>query len=107
MDFNDTPDQAKFRATCREWLEVNAELKEGQSNAHGESSLDSHLKTSKDWQKKKYDAGWAMLHWPKEYGGREATPIERIIWGQEEAKVNGTGGIFESGLGRCGPVMMQ
>jgi len=107
MDFNDTPDQAKFRATCREWLEVNARLKEEQSNAHGESSLDSHLKKSKEWQKKKYDAGWAMLHWPKEYGGREATPIERIIWGQEEAKFNVPGGIFEIGLGMCGPVMMQ
>ena len=33
MDFNDTPDQAKFRATCREWLEENAELKESQETA--------------------------------------------------------------------------
>ena len=28
-----------------------------------------HLKIAKEWQQKKYDAGWAMLHWPKEYGG--------------------------------------
>ena len=27
MDFNDTPEQAKFRAKCREWLEGNAEIK--------------------------------------------------------------------------------
>ena len=107
MDFNDTPEQAKFRATCREWLEANAQLKADKVHMNVESSLESHLKTAKEWQQKKYDAGWAMLHWPKEFGGIEASPIERIIWGQEEAKFNVPGGIFEIGLGMCGPVMMQ
>ncbi len=107
MDFNDTPEQAKFRAKCREWLEANAELKENKSSGHSDSSLENHLKIAKAWQQKKYDAGWAMLHWPKEYGGIEASHIERIIWGQEEAKFNVPGGIFEIGLGMCGPVMMQ
>ena len=107
MDFNDTPEQAKFRAKCREWLEANAELKENKSGGHSDSTLEDHLKIAKAWQQKKYKAGWAMLHWPKEYGGIEVTPIERIIWGQEEAKFNVPGGIFEIGLGMCGPVMMQ
>ena len=82
MDFNDTPEQAKFRATCREWLEANAQLKADKVHMNVESSLENHLKTAKEWQQKKYDAGWAMLHWPKEFGGIEASPIERIIWGQ-------------------------
>jgi uncharacterized protein YneR len=29
MDFNDTPEQAEFRKTCRKWLEDNAKLKSG------------------------------------------------------------------------------
>src|SRR5210317_83612 len=112
MDFNDTPEQAKFRARCREWLEANAELKESKgsgSNAprSGEPSLADHLKVAKAWQKKKFDAGWAMLHWPKEYGGIAATPIERIIWNSEEAKFDVPRGIYDIGLGMCGPVMMQ
>ena len=107
MDFNDTIDQAKFRATCTKWLEANAELKESKSSSNGEPSLESHLNTSKEWQKKKYDAGWAMLHWPKEFGGIGATAIERIIWGNEESKFDVPRGIFEIGLGMCGPVMMQ
>ena len=107
MDFNDTPEQAKFRIKCREWLEGNAEIKKNLASSHTETSLEEHLKVSKEWQKKKYDAGWAMLHWPKAFGGVEASPIERIIWGQEEAKFNVPGGIFEIGLGMCGPVMMQ
>ena len=42
------------------------------------------LEVAKAWQKKKADAGWACLHWPKEYGGRGSSPIERVIWQQEE-----------------------
>ena len=53
MDFNDTPEQAKFRAKCREWLEANAELKESKSSGHGDSSLEDHLKVAKAWQTKK------------------------------------------------------
>ena len=40
-----------------------------------------------------------MLHWPKEYGGINASPIERIIWGQEESKYDVPGSVFEIGLG--------
>ena len=32
MDFKDTPEQAKFRKTCREWLENNATLKDASSS---------------------------------------------------------------------------
>ena len=28
MDFNDTPEEAKFRKQCREWLEKNATYKD-------------------------------------------------------------------------------
>ena len=105
MDFNDTPEQAQFRNTCREWLEKNAEPK-SKKKREGFADID-FLDVAKEWQKKKYDAGWAMLHWPKEYGGIAASPIERIIWSEEESKFNVPRGIFEIGLGMCGPVMME
>ena len=62
MDFKDTPEQANFRKTCREWLEKNAKLKTGVEK--NEFANIDFLQVAKDWQKKKYDAGWAMLHWP-------------------------------------------
>lgn len=106
MDFKDTPEQAQFREKCRTWLEANAELKVGQGRTV-EGNLEEYLQKAKAWQKKKYDAGWAMLHWPEEYGGIGASPIERIIWSQEESKFDVPGGVFEIGLGMCGPVMME
>ena len=109
MDFNDTKEQAEFRAKCRNWLEQNAELKINvkSDKKDGMVGEEAFLQAAKKWQKKKFDAGWAMLHWPKEYGGISATPIERIIWGQEESQFSVPRGIYEIGLGMAGPVMMQ
>ena len=106
MDFNDTTEQANFRKQCRSWLEENAKYKSGNSKPNDFANKEA-LKEAKSWQKKKYDAGWAMLHWPKEYGGIGASAIERIIWGNEESKFDVPKGIFEIGLGMCGPVMME
>ena len=59
------------------------------------------LEVAKAWQKKKADAGWACLHWPKEYGGRGASPIERVIWQQEEGVYGKLSGIRSSSATAC------
>ena len=87
MDFNDSKEQAEFRAKCTDWLEENATRKSSIKKKKEEKFAEAaYLDEAREWQKKKFDAGWAMLHWPKEYGGLAANPIERIIWGQEESK---------------------
>ncbi len=109
MDFKDTPQEAEFRTKCRSWLEANAQLKTKKTNSVKNMNVGnkSLLEAASEWQKKKYDAGWAMIHWPKEFGGIGATPIERIIWAQEESKFNVPKGVYEIGLGMAGPVMME
>ena len=109
MNFKDTEQQAQFRAKCSAWLKNNAQLKSETENhnPHGKPGSADFLIAAKTWQKKKFDAGWAMLHWPKIYGGLEASPLERIIWSQEEGKFNVPQGVYEIGLGMAGPVMMQ
>ena len=109
MDFKDTPQEAEFRTKCRTWLEANAQLKTKKTNSIKNMNVGnkSLLEAASEWQKKKYDAGWAMIHWPKEFGGIGATPIERIIWAQEESKFNVPKGVYEIGLGMAGPVMME
>ena len=100
MDFNDTPEEAKFRLEAKTWLEANVPSAE-------ELSAVDPMGQAKLWQKRKYDAGWACLRWPKEYGGRNASAIEQVIWGQEEAKVNPPNtGVFMIGQGMGGPTLM-
>jgi acyl-CoA dehydrogenase len=111
MDFNDTPHEAEFRREAREWIAANApthleaELKQSSFGNSGLRSADP-IEAAKDWQRKKYDAGWACLHWRQEYGGRGASPIERVIWGQEEGVYGQLGGVFTIGHGMCGPTVM-
>ncbi|MDA0791211.1 MAG: acyl-CoA dehydrogenase family protein [Proteobacteria bacterium] len=99
MDFKDTPEEAAFREQARQWLQANAPTQEELAG------LDA-ISAAKLWQKRKYDAGWACITWPKEHGGRGATPMENVIWGQEEARVNTPDSVFAIGHGMCGPTMM-
>jgi alkylation response protein AidB-like acyl-CoA dehydrogenase len=107
MDFNDTPDEAKFRAEARSFLAANAEPK---SRARpvlrlGDLGPDA-VAQCKAWQAKKADAGFAAITWPKQYGGREASPILQVIYHQEEDNYAVPRGLFEIGLGMCIPTMM-
>ena len=110
MDFNDTPEEAAFRADAYGWLEANAELKDPSETSGsmlgGELTTPESVKRSQVWQKKKADAGWACITWPKEYGGRGGTAIQNVIWNQEESKFRTPDNIFGIGLGMCGPTIM-
>jgi acyl-CoA dehydrogenase len=109
MDFNDTPDEATFRARARRWLEQNAEPLDPSKalpNEIGEREDARTIQWCKAWQAKKADAGWACITWPKEYGGQDATPMQRVIFNQEEAKFRVPPSIYAIGHGMLGPTIM-
>ncbi|HRY03217.1 MAG TPA: acyl-CoA dehydrogenase family protein [Beijerinckiaceae bacterium] len=112
MNFDDTPQEAEFRALARKWIEANRpdDLMRDLASADEIKDRDQRtaalVKAAKAWQKKKADAGFACLTWPKEYGGRAATPIQRVIWDQEEGKYGALSGPFAIGQGMCGPTVM-
>jgi len=112
MDFDDTPAEAAFRREARAWLDANAPqhlYSELNVAPFGDLNLTKAdvVAESKAWQKRKQAAGWACLHWTKEYGGRGATPIERVIWQQEEGVYALLSRLFAIGHGMCGPTIMQ
>ena len=47
-----------------------------------------------------------MHQWPEEYGGRGASPIESVIWNQEEGHYGKLSGTFIIGQGMCAPTLM-
>ena len=109
MDFNDTPAEAEFRAEARAWLEANAKLLEPGQTPPGTPERDdpATVKAAQEWQAKKSDAGWAVLTWPKEHGGRAASSIQNVIWRQEQSKFRTPPDIFAIGLGMLGPTIME
>ncbi|MDO9337981.1 MAG: acyl-CoA dehydrogenase [Caulobacteraceae bacterium] len=106
MDFNDSPEEAAYREKARSWLEANAsEHKSTSANGRRPNSPE-HMAAAKSWQAKKADAGYACITWPKEWGGGGGTPIQSVIFGQEEGKVGVNYGYFTIGLGMCVPTVM-
>ena len=108
MDFNDTPEEAKFRAEVRAWLEANAKPKDPNKARAGRSSKAEadRLASARVWQAKKAEAGLAAITWPTEFGGLGGTPIQSVIYSQEESNFEVPGGFFDIGLGMCIPTMM-
>ena len=108
MDFNDTPEEAAFRAEARAWLEKNAErLKAGETPPGVEERAGGDfVQRAQAWQAKKADAGWACITWPVEYGGRGASSIQSMIFNQEEGQFRTPPSIFAIGQGMLGPTIM-
>ena len=112
MDFDDTPEEAAFRAEAYDWLSDHAKLLSADTpppvsltEAFSEEET-RHVRESKEWQATLYDGGWAGITWPKEYGGRGGTPIQAVIFAQEQSKFDVPGSVFAQGIGMAGPALM-
>ena len=107
MDFDDTPEEAEFRAGARAFLEQNAQRRApGSGLVYRAGNEDPEFRRhAKEWQAKKADAGYAGITWPSEWGGRGGTAIEQVIYDQEEGKYAVPRGLFDIGLGMCIPTL--
>ncbi len=97
MDFNDTSKESEFRSKVRSFLDQNTEKRSSSSKKvqggapgapetvqGGKSAEEDALQKAKEWQRKKAEAGFAAILWPKEFGGYGGSPIEQVIYQQEE-----------------------
>ncbi len=109
MNFDDTPQEAEFRARARAFLEQHLEPldpDEVAPNMLGEREDEKAIQAAKDWQATKFDNGWAVLTWPKEYGGQGLGRLENVIFNQEEARFKTPPNIYGIGHGMLGPTLM-
>jgi acyl-CoA dehydrogenase len=108
MDFKDSPQEAEFRAEVRKFLDAHAPLRtrSTESAYAGASSDADRVAIAKRWQALLAEHGWACIAWPKAFGGRDATPIESVIWNQEVSRYVTPDGLFIIGQGMCAPTLM-
>jgi acyl-CoA dehydrogenase len=98
MDFRDTPEEARFRADARTWLEANVP----------QDRPSDEVAAGKAWQAQLYANGWAGVSWPTEYGGRGGTRLEEVVFNEEEARVAAPSrSMFTIALGMVGPTLMH
>ena len=69
--------------SCHAWLEVALPELDPQP---ARDAWTERRRWDTDWQRRLFDAGYAGLHWPAEFGGRGATPTEQLIFYEETAR---------------------
>ena len=91
MEFNYTLEQERFRTRLRGWLEsTSREVFRDCRGAFG-ASLESMIfgRDDEGWQRaleyhrRLHQAGYLALHWPREWGGAAADPVEQAIYQDE------------------------
>jgi alkylation response protein AidB-like acyl-CoA dehydrogenase len=107
MDFNDTQEEAAFRAKAHAFLTAHVSLKGGEKETlQKRLSERAYMEAAKAYQNAKAGNGFAGITWPKEQGGHGLAPIFSVIFGQEEAKFDAPGAPFTIGLGMCVPTVI-
>ena len=95
MDLNYSPEDRAFREKTRRWLEANVPTEDLKT-----------LAERKAWHRKLYEAGYAGMLWPKEYGGWGATAMQQAIVQDEMARIQAPPAINGLGIGFIGPTII-
>jgi alkylation response protein AidB-like acyl-CoA dehydrogenase len=103
VDLRDTPAEAEFRAGLRTWLDENLPP-ERRGMRGGAQRFDDSF--GREWSRKLYEAGYAGLTWPKEYGGAGAPYSHQAIFLEESARAQAPAHVGVIGLGMAGPTIM-
>ncbi|MFA9411879.1 MAG: acyl-CoA dehydrogenase family protein, partial [Deltaproteobacteria bacterium] len=102
MDLNFTDSENAFRKECRAWLEANVPS-EPLPSGDTKEGFALHL----EWEHKLFDAGWAAVSWPKQYGGREATLFEWLIFEEEYYRVGAPSRVTQNGIFLLAPTLFE
>ena len=118
MDFAYTAEDEAFRTELRDWLDEHlpkflAEWSDDDQNTEDLTGSQDYggllrsMERRKAWQRKLNEGRWAAINWPVEWGGRDASIMQNVIYSEEMAKAR-TPGIFNAnGLWQIGPMIIH
>jgi alkylation response protein AidB-like acyl-CoA dehydrogenase len=103
VDLRDTPAEAEFREKLRAWIDANLPAEKRGGRGGAERFEDPFVR---EWSRKLYEAGYAGLTWPKEYGGAGAPYSFQAILYEELAAAQAAAHVGVIGLGMAGPTII-
>ncbi|HEY8491014.1 MAG TPA: acyl-CoA dehydrogenase family protein [Dehalococcoidia bacterium] len=105
MDFTFTPEELAFRDEVRAFLD--RELPAGWDGFDDlmETPPQEQEAFAARFRKKLVERGWLAMAWPKEYGGREASVMQQLLFNEEMAYRRAPVG-FSMGIAWVGPALM-
>ncbi len=102
MDLELTAAENAFRKECRDWLEAHVPT-EPLPSGDTKVGFARHL----EWERALFDGGWAAVSWPKEYGGREASLFEWLIFEEEYYRAGAPSRVTQNGIFLLAPTLFE
>jgi alkylation response protein AidB-like acyl-CoA dehydrogenase len=102
VDLTFTDQEQAFRAEARAWLEANVPRPALPSGDTREG-----FALHKEWERSLFDARWAVVSWPREYGGRDATLIEWLIFEEEYYRAGAPQRVTQNGIFLLAPTLFE
>jgi alkylation response protein AidB-like acyl-CoA dehydrogenase len=111
MDFAYEPEDDAFRAELRAWLDENltkffAEYGD-EGVEDGRTGIMGAMDRRRAWQRRLNEGRWAAITWPSEWGGRDATVMQSVIYSEEMARAKTPGIYNANGLWQIGPMIIR
>jgi len=103
MDLKLSREELQFQDELRAWLGANLPRDWGEWR---EKPIEESFSYLRAWQRKLHEGRWAVVSWPKEYGGRSATLTQQAIFWEEMARVEAPPMANTLGLGLIGPTII-
>src|SRR5215470_6628592 len=100
MDLSFTPEEQAFSREVRDWLAENLD------RPPRFPSLAEEIAWGRAWQAKLAAGRWVGIHWPEEYGGRGASPVQVAIFNMEYARSRALQPVNRVGINLAGPTLL-
>jgi alkylation response protein AidB-like acyl-CoA dehydrogenase len=105
MDLGFTAEEEVFRNEVRTWLDRNLPP-EWRNGGVGGYREDADEAMQRGWQQRLHEGGWLKLAWPREAGGRGATPVMQAIYQEEMAKGGAPAILGRLGVSLLAPTLL-
>lgn len=99
-----TQAEENFRAEAADWLQ--AQMSGEFADIKGITTLTEKAERRKEWEQHLGEHGWSCIGWPKEWGGRDATLAEQVIFAEEYARAGVPGRVNHIGVELAGPTLL-
>jgi alkylation response protein AidB-like acyl-CoA dehydrogenase len=96
--------EEEFRAEAADWLQgqMAGEFKD----IKGINTLTEKAERRKEWEQQLAAHKWSCIGWPTEWGGRNASLAEQVIFAEEYARAGVPGRVNHIGIELAGPTIL-
>ncbi|MCX6395997.1 MAG: acyl-CoA dehydrogenase family protein [Propionibacteriales bacterium] len=108
MDLTDSSEDKSFRLEVRTWLEDNLVGDFAALKGLGGSGKDLEAHDERlEWDRHLAKHGWTCIGWPEEYGGRNLSLMQQVIFHEEYARANAPARVNHFGEELIGPTLIH